>query len=483
MVTLEELARLDADADAERRRSAWRRALVTWRAAWHLRRASRPTGPILAAARAVSGEGRGADLLSAALFRRAPEAMAYVGIGGEGPIPKEEFWRAWSPRFADYLEGFGEAGAGVAQQIRGRWAELEAEHPPPEPPRLWDTIEGPPTGPLLALWDDPDRDPDPPRWLDVLARVLWDVEVADRVETQGLLLAPAVFPPVLRVMERAGPHRVVDGRIVDRRGRTTGLVLEAPALEAPALDQLRGVERFGSVLFDAVIRMMAFEAFRLFVDDPDHRMIVEIEGGDRGCAQRLGFTSRKDAVALGALFEAMTRTSVALEHRDRFRSTVLLVDYDKTPAAPGRPARVRLELSPLFAPQVVQSVPKGHPDRALIPVLEGQPPLDAVNNNKRAAALAMEWGALEELQRQCVSLFNRGCVDLDWSSLADEAGLPSSSVGRVLDSWTGGDNPRWTRVGGAWTLGPSHEAALRLVRRAGEKKIEGRRGGRARRKA
>lgn len=384
--------------------------------------------------------------------------------------------------FVDYLNSLGEEvgewAAGIKERSTSRLREALGEQHLMEMsdadclhlPQVW------------ALWNR-SKDRTYPRWARLLLLAIMagpdGEDLLEQINTEKVLFHPALFRPMVERVALAQSSRLEQGQIVDDQGRQRWLV-PAPSIDPLLVERFHGLEMFGSTLFDALIRTMVHEAHKQFIIDPNRRMIIEVSGGLSALASQLGFKRAEDRVNLRALLVTMTQTTVVLDHPDRFRSTVLLVDFDEVRAAPGRPTRVKLELSPLFAPQAVFSVPKGHPDRAVIPVLTAQPPLDVVNRNARPAALALEWRALIELHDRARELFEREGVELDWHKLALDSGLPTPTLPRLLESWTTGPSPRWVRDGARWTLGPEYTDAIELLKQAGRRKKSGREAARRR---
>lgn len=439
--------------------------------------AARDTPPIPLRARALeiaSGE-KHAEILAVRVLEHVRRLLEKVWVEdlppfGEGcPLVVDGVvW--WVEGLAAFLEGLGPAGREEARAMRD---EGKAR-----------SVQGVPYG---ALPPKPQPGADPwhsafhrflfedkeglPRWVRSLARVVWEDEVKAKIERRASkeerLVAPALAREVVRAAVTVGRVCLVGGRIVSREGARARLAYKAPA---PAVSESvieKGLERFGGVMFFATVRRMALDAYRLHVND-ETKILAHYQGGPAGYARELGFTRAESGGQMRELLLAMKHTCIDIDTTSYLRSVSLLSDYIEIKPAKGRPAALRLELSPLFAPGVANALPEGHPDRVLIPVLATDPPLEAVNSKVRPAAVHLEWLALSDLQSQARDLVRRGSVELDWPELAERAGLPLSSLDALVASWVG--SGRWVRNGaGRWTLGPAHEPAIELVCQYGEK--------------
>ena len=323
------------------------------------------------------------------------------------------------------------------------------------------------------LWTDPERTPEGQRWVRVLARVAWRT----RLEPSGGSGPPATLLRLAQGLASARRGVVRDGRLLDDEGREGALVPTAPADLASGIGS-EGLAHLGGVTFHRLIRWMILQAHE---HGTDRRVVIP--GGVAALTDRIGAAAGKARDEVRELLGTLQATTIRWDGPAGYGGASLLPWYHVTPAAPGRPAVLELKLSPLFEPRLVNRLVRGHPDRALVPIL----PLPRIPLNPRLhpAAARLDWLALVALRSDVADLVERGGVRLDWPALAREAGLPVEHLPALLEAWTTsapGFPARWREAGSRrWTLAESDEptrAALRFLSEAGQRTVEGRAGGR-----
>lgn len=316
-------------------------------------------------------------------------------------------------------------------------------------------------------WADPERAPHEQRWVRALARAAWRDEVRLRGGDP-----PATSIRVARGLANVRSAKPIDGRLVDDDGRTLPLV---PVTSADLVGFGRaGLAHLGGLTFHRLVRWMVREAHAR----PGR---VRIEGGIAALAERIGAGRGKARDELRDLLDTLQATTIRWDGPAGSGGASLLPWYHVTPAAPGRPALLELDLSPLFEPGLVCRLARRHPDRALVPIL----PLPRIPLGPRLhpAAARLDWLALVALREGARELVGYGGVRLDWPALARDAGLPVEQLPTLLDAWTS-TPARWRRVGpDRWTLAEDDELtreALWFVREGGRLGKGGRRAARRR---
>lgn len=417
---------------------------------------------------------------------------------------------------ARFVEPLGKRGEPVAAAWRRggaeRWAAAFGQHLPEveRPPvealwRLWlpragsRPVPGTTWDAGAAVWDEGKTTWDhlrPSRFALSLARCLWERMEAERAKPAALIMP--VHEAAMSLHCRGLAISTEQGAIVEATGqRVLSLRLpdEADAPELPVIDLAAlgpllaaGIQRMGSLTAQRLLRWEVVTGHRQALSGgPDARRI-EVEGGWGELARRIGERSRKAIAALPGI--VAVQGCAVWTWPDGTRGNLL--QWEERPAAPGRPALVKLTLGDMLLPGAVLQLAGRSREvreaRRLVPMVDQLPPM-AGRAREQGPQAALQLAVMAELRRHALELAQRGSVRIPlkrWADMATHVGLPRGMVGKVLEAWTrdGKDAPAFLTRPDArdrWRFGlaGAYEPALAFLLTAGRRAAGGAEAGRS----
>jgi hypothetical protein len=373
--------------------------------------------------------------------------------------------------FAEHIEGTGKAGKALATEVRAKSAGRMAAFARGERSE----------GELCRLWFDPDYGSTGLPWLELLAEVLWRDAVRpqiDRETRQRPALAIQVHEDVTRIHSRTFVEEERDGQraLVFDRGEPIALATIADTTVLELVQ--RGVKLLGSVTAHKALRWEVLTGhMQIMRGDADPRVLT-IAGGWSGFAGDVLKLRKKGAADdLKAIVHAQQAVRVTLPNG---RNVNGLLSLDETPARGRRRGLVKLTLGTMLLPHFVHEIGEGgrdaHNARRLVPVLDLPPMVGRERDHGAQATLSML--VVRELRVRARELVAEGgaAISLErFAELAHAAGLPPSTLGRVLARWAvdGDDGPAFIveKERGRYTLGDAHRLERAFLETAGKIEI------------
>lgn len=398
------------------------------------------------------------------------------GSSPEGPMLR------WDEVFADALDRLGPSGSAAAATVRVVSTQRSRQLPLPG-------TASPHLGELWRLWLLPldDDAAETPRWIHMLARVLWLDMLRPRLveeRRKPAALPGSLFEQLARVQRPGGRLAetsrgiaLVDGdggHVADLRGDMRVAAVHLEAISAMVRD---GARMLGSLNAHRTVRWMVSTAHqRAMEGEPDARVLM-VDGGWSALAELVGARSKKAADDIKAIIAAMASLDFPLPDG----STGDLLTRRDRPAVGQRSARVEITLGTALLPHYVHGLPKGN--RALVP-MPALPPLIGRERDHGAQAV-LQLQVMAELRRRAKELAAEGYVYLPrsrWEQLAEEASLPAGVLSAVIERWThdGEDGPAFLALVGhdRYTLSDAHGAIRAFLVDAGKLELEGAEAGR-----
>lgn len=391
-------------------------------------------------------EGRKVDELRRELWTRFPAAAAAVDLESvtwdQIREPPSEDGLLWlDARAARHFESIGDAGRDKAAELREasrrRWADFKS---PPQPSLPGITVAPPEA--LWKLWYDPSLEVCPLRFAWLLCRVLWRDVVRPRLEERRNK-PPALALVISRDLERIcfEPGRVVRStptgpELADAQGRVIASI--STKLE-PAVDA--AFQQLASLTAHRAIRWLITEGHLQVLQEAPNPSFIRVRGGLAAFAEEIGAASGK----------AREEASKVLQAGQSFRFswpggevgglwTYAFIER----AGPGRAALLEIRLgSPLLPYYAKRSLPNDQ--QLLIPIVP-LPPLVG-RPRDHAPQATFQFKLVRALVEHRAELLPHGGALLreeELARLATEAGLPTSTLSKVIDRWTqdGDDGPR-----------------------------------------
>lgn len=425
------------------------------------------------------------------------EARKISGTLFGGPAPSTDadalaLADAAGARFAEALAELGGTGRQAAGEVR----ESEAD-------RRRAALDGAPAGARWRLWFEPAANDDPPRWLRLLARVLWAERwrpIFERAR-RPVALSLAAMNAVDRVLSVRGIADGHDGRelLVDAHGRPVARFQPirglATAVDADALEGLTrgGVRGLATV---AAVRFVPWFA-ETVQRRPAEREPLTFVGSDGVnawgiVAAELGMDPAKNASDIRGMLLAMQATIVS--YPDGGEAGLLMLDY-RPGGGRGNPSRLTLTPGRPWWASDVHDLPAGAEYRALAPIpkLEGHAPPFVGDRSERAALARLYLRVLAELARDAPDIargLGAHIPPARWMQLAIEVGVrrpPPLLIPALSDRWTrdGDDGAAiLERVGlDRWNLAPRFVAEREMLEAGGRLRIGAAEGGRRASKA
>ena len=324
------------------------------------------------------------------------------------------------------------------------------------------------------------------RWREQVAEEL--AARANLVKNPAGLVTP-VYGRIHDMLVRASIDRE-SGRIVGKDGR------QLPLLPTTTLDRLAGLPALGTLTAQRLVRWLVRTATvghwrgdgRVFAATDGvlvqrHRLGVNVEiiGGVARVMDLIGATSNRHSNEISDVLEVLRDTRMDWDAPGVRGSQHLLHSLEDVEAAPGRQARLTLGVGSLLCPGIAPKLPKGDPDRWVVPVLP-MPDLSGLHSLQRTPATRLDWVAVRHLSDQRRDAARHGGVIVPWDALATRVNATRATTGKALELWSGGDAPRWVQVeDGRWMLGdadPEIRAARDFILEGGRASLAGSEGGR-----
>jgi len=391
------------------------------------------------------------------LLAKAPAYSDDVEVV-EGVHPLDE-------ALAALLHAIGEAGRDAARQVR------ESDKSADERANRW----LPYVAPLRV-----------PR---TLALVLWRDDVRPKLQRRT-----STHPALVRVVHRdvldllRPGLQVRNDFIVDEDGRqrmifTQTQALDVPTVEMGAIPKLlrHGVELLGSIQAHRIVRHFVIAGHRQAIDNEADPRVLRYVGGWRALADSAGVTEQDDAKAIVVALAHASHSFPDGSHGN------LLVYRDKRGTRKG-PGLVSITLGDTLLPHFVYSLDQGKnrravEDRQLVPVVDFAPFVG--RTNEQAAQASFQMMMMMRLRAGALELAKHGSVripDADLVRIADDAGLSTDLLWKVLDRWSqdGANGPAFlVRSGDRFTLAPAYAPALTFIEAAGRISLDRSRAGKA----
>jgi len=391
---------------------------------------------------------------------------------------------------ARFLEGIGAEGEKLARAVREKAAERWQAAAAP----LLPGVEPPPAAALWKLWLPKEEAPGGSLFAPLLARALWARREAERRKPAALIYP--VHEAVIALHRRGLAIAPDAGAIVEATGqRVLDLVTpDTPNLPVLDLDTMRnllaaGIQRMGSLTAQRLLRWEVVTGHRQALSGQADPRKIEVEGGWRTLAELIGERSDKARADLPGIVAVQACT--LWQWPDGRRGNLLL--YEERPAAPGRPAMVKLILGDMLLPgAVVEMGGRGRAlaeGRRLVPMMDLLPPMAGKRANEQGPQAALHLAIMGELRSHARELAERGSVKIPinrWADLAAHVGLPRRLLSEVVEAWTrdARDAPAFlTRPDelDPWRFGlaKAYDPALAFLLAAGRRELGGAKGGKA----
>lgn len=429
----------------------------------------------LSVARAALGEmneageslGRMAGVLADELRQRMRDACELLNVDDALAAlrnPDAHALFPWDEAAASFYEAQGTTHAqgtltatAVREAARERWAKRA------ELFRLWSPQSG------------------APRFVNTLAKVLWVDVVKPQMERERRKPAALVRVVHAELMDLMRPgSSLKDGHLVDKDGQQ-GLLFErlsslnVPAVEMAAIPKLlkRGVELFGTVQAHRVVHHLVTEGHRRVMAGEADARRLQYTGGWQRLAEVAGINHQEDVRPVVMAFAHVPFVGPGSEQGN-------LLSYTLRPHAPGRASHLSIVLGDMLLPGFVHSITgktrSTSEARQLVPLADMGGYVGRSNEHGQQETLRLM--VMGEFRFRAVELAKTGSVritDAMWADMAERAGVPASTLPRVLDRWTQdgkdraaflvrAERDRWTLAGRT----PTDAAALAFMVEAGK---------------
>lgn len=328
---------------------------------------------------------------------------------------------------------------------------------------------------VLMLWNVTSE---APRWMRVIARVVWLVDVGPKIQ-RGKDNPPALVrvlaEPAARIMVAA---RIEGGAVFEvgagRRGRLPVALAPAGTASGPELELL------GSLTAQRLFRWLVRTAHRRWLNGEQTPGVLVIPGGYEALANAIGVTSKAEIARLPVILRGLHRSGLQWRGDGRSGEVSLIAGFeDDDRQYRGHARELVIEVPTMLLPGAVKRAGlTTSPGKHLIPVLD-LPNLSAIGARLQPRGALLDWLAVAELRAGAADVVTFGGVLMPWEKLAVRARLdPERDVPRLLASWS---PDRWESIGnGRWNLAdsPATGDARRFILAAGEEEIAGARKGR-----
>jgi hypothetical protein len=335
---------------------------------------------------------------------------------------------------------------------------------------------------LLARWLV--HDGLAPDFIGWFGPALWQEVVKAELAALRSHGTPCLARGVLEHVRRAfwAKRRIAEGQdLTDARGNVLATLRPtetAPTIPIDLARWLTSTENVaGQLLFRFLVRVGHTQAVSR---TPLDFRCIRISGGFRGLAAQLGRPNAADEV-----YRALQWYQHAHLHLADHEHNGLLT-FSVHPEAPGRPAELRIVLGDALLPFYVIDLPRGgraqREARQLIPVPSRVPPLFG-HPRHHAGLLVLQVLVMRELRLGATELVRTGTVPIPvwrFSELAEEAGVPDSTVREVVLRWSSPrERERFLRRHDSepdrFTLAAPYASELLALEQAGRDEERGRR--------
>lgn len=383
----------------------------------------------------------------------------------------------------EILKNVGSQGSEYATKLykgaESRAEEWRRQEPLPGNPR--DSSK------LWVAWNNPTSKPTPVTFANFLARALWFDEVrepwrideerrAEAEERDARAIAPALPIGARYALSNvSGPVVITDhDRALRVHGAETGLFAAEQLAPGLDLDVFRTMARhLHTVPARRTIYWLSQVAWRVYVEGglakgdgwaaaltPGGNTIeITVIGGQRQLGKLAGAKNSDQRRLVFRTLNTLRGIDVYLDTSRVRGPTSLVKDVLEYKSAPGRKARIQIDLSFLWSVGATHELQGA--SRLLVPVLD-VPPMLGLHETYHGRVAAWEERALVHLTQQSRELAKRGGVPMPWKEFADERNVPADVAERVLRAWT--DTDRWRRTHAGYRLGESDEEVERAHR-------------------
>ncbi len=346
---------------------------------------------------------------------------------------------------ADVLAGIGDTGTALARELRsgsgegGPGASLFASA------RL-----NQPTGSPMVQW---------------LARALWRDVVSSELDRLPHAALPYGVSRDLFAVRRA-PAVIVrerDGEIeaVAQEGRGM-VVARYAAIESTKIDSLRkGVDHMKRALVERVIRELNRTAHMQLLQGMNPFTRIVYERGFSGFSEAAGITSKRQRSQLRDLFEALQA------YRGGRRDIPPALQFYMTPAAPGRPAQLRVDVGEAILPGYATTMKREGartPDTWLLPTLEVPTLPRGIDKREVGACYDLQWELLHSFRGDLSALDEGWILAEHLPGATDRARVSQRTADLAVGHWTEQGGWLAARPGDRVTL--AEDRALEVFRSA-----------------
>ncbi len=339
---------------------------------------------------------------------------------------------------AKFVEAIGEQGTMYARKLRDsasiRWQEFTKR-------KEWDH-QG--HHPLLHIWVR-DEENHLPRFIVALTRIVWADIVGPRVaeaRRKPPAVSAAVVEELIPIHRRGNTLDEQKGALASKQGEPLNPRLaDTTLIDVELVQSLSsGIRLLATLPAHQLVRHLAVCSHMGHLSGLTDYRNIAFDGGWSGVAKAVGCGGAKSAPET---VRRIVETLATLRWKFPDGSTGTMFAYRAYPAAPGRKARVIITVGECLLPGYVIELNKrtrrGRAARQLVPL----PPLPPFTGRKR------DWGGQANLQMAVMRFMHSHTDELlryngvfisqgQWLVLADEAGLPTRSVSRVLEAWLEG---------------------------------------------
>jgi hypothetical protein len=436
-------------------------------------------------------------LLGAALCKHMRELQRLIGPEPTEGLDRETDGMFWLDAVGiGYLNQLG--GNDLAEELtdkaRNRFKEYLDTHNPWTLWRLWWHRTGvdQETGRLLPVKEDPkDPNADIPRtWSPIirfLARILWWNGVKDQWDrfkrTSGVPAIPRAVSTVYRTAA-LDPRTTMDlgrGVLVDANGVTIGAPYDLARITMGLSEASRHIQALRTTPGQYLFRDLGETIHRRWVEGETHPGHIVIEGGRSALASKWGLSKHghldqlEEALIGGQCFPAFQLGSATIHGLWTFREE-----------GKSQSRRLIVDMASFWEPNVLARLrnenPSVDPYLVALPAVRGR---TVGRFNEKGPCLAMGLLVNEEFSRRADELVAKNGVQLTGERLremADEVGLPSKYVDRLVEAWLAdhgqGDLWPFLKKTGQGRYLPGDEKVEEFYRRQGQRKQKARQGGR-----
>ncbi len=319
-------------------------------------------------------------------------------------------------------------------------------------------------------------------FLSVLANVIWNDKCKQRWDrekknvpalTQGVVVK-TIKPPLskdskIEVLENSITCYSVNGEII----------ASVPCVDPKLVNLIcKGMESFSSLSGHKLMRWQVRTGFENWASGKEDPRLICTTGGYEGIANLIGCgNSKKSPTEIKSILHAQAYGHFNFPQGGT-GNMIILREIEKH--RNGEPSKINIILGEMLLPNFTHQLPQGE-KRRLVPITE-LPPLIGSKNTYAAQAM-LQLLILEEFSKQSDMLASRKCVHIPlekWITLAFEARLPQSCLGKVITGWTQDDlftKAFLQQQGDEYTLGADYFQVSDFLEYQGQQRIDGSKGG------